>query len=103
MKKIFLLFITIAFLSPAMAQESKTIKKSKKEERKLRINAIARQEEEGVIKYKRHTVFGVKLTTDGYGGFIEVLRAQSVKKALLFQLDISERKHQREAKQSNPF
>jgi len=103
MKKLFLLFITAAIISPGMAQDAKTNKKTKKEERKLRISAIARQEEEGVIKYKKHTVFGLKLTTDGYGGFIEVLRAQSVKKALLFQLDISERKHPREAKQSNPF
>jgi hypothetical protein len=103
MKKIFLLFITVAILSPVMAQDAKENTKSKKEQRKLRISEIAKQEEEGVIKYKKHTAFGAKLITDGYGAFIEVSKAQSVKRSLLFQLEFSERKHKKEEKQSNPY
>lgn len=103
MKKIFLLFITAAIIAPCLAQEAKPKKVSRKEEKKLRIAAFAKQEEEGVISYKKHTVFGVKLTTDGYGLFFEMLRAQSVKSGLLFQLDIAERKHPKEAKQQNPY
>lgn len=102
MKKLFLLFITAAIISPCMAQEAKPAQKNKKEERRMRIAAIAKQEEEGVIKYKKHTAAGIKLTNDGYGLFIEVARAQSVKRALLFQLDIAERKHRKEVKQQNP-
>ena len=83
---------------PVIGQETR--KPTRKEERRQRINAIIKQEEEGVIKYKKHTVFGVKLTTDGYGGFLEIGRAQSVKRGLLFQLDIGERKHPKENKQS---
>ena len=53
----------------------------------------------------------MKLVTDGYGVFFEMARAQSVKKALLFQLEIGERKHPKETKLqkgdiyniSNPF
>jgi hypothetical protein len=102
MKKLFLLFITALILSPAIAQEAKPAKTSKKEARKLRISAIAKQEEEGVLKYKKQTVVGLKLTTDGYGGFLEIARARSVRKARLFQLDISERKHPKEEKQQSP-
>lgn len=98
MKKLFLLFITVVIILPCVAQEAKPNKSTRKEERKLRISAIAKQEEEGVIKYRKHTVFGAKLTTDGYGAFLEIARARSVKKALLFQLDISERKHAKEEK-----
>ncbi|MEO7532061.1 MAG: hypothetical protein ABIS69_11635 [Sediminibacterium sp.] len=98
MKKLFLLFITAVIIAPCMAQEAKPTQNTRKEERKLRIIAIAKQEEEGVMKYKRHTVAGIKLTTDGYGGFVEVGRARSVKKALLFQIDIAERKHPKEEK-----
>ena len=83
---------------PAAAQEAR--RQSKKEQRRQRINAIAKQEEEGVVKYKKHTAFGVKLTTDGYGAFFEIGRAQTVKRGLLFQLDIGERKHPKENKQS---
>jgi len=89
-------FIAIMVL-PVVAQE--TPKQSRKEMRRHRINEIAKQEEEGVIKYKKHTAFGVKLTSDGYGGFIEIGRAQSVKRSLLFQLDITEKKHPKEDKQ----
>jgi hypothetical protein len=60
---------------------------------------MAKLEEEGVIGYKKHTVFGGKLSSDGYGGFIEIGKAMSVRKALLFQLDISERKHIKEEKE----
>ena len=42
----------------------------------------------------------LKLTSDGYGGFFEMGRAQSVNRGLLFQLDITERKHPKENKQS---
>jgi len=51
-----------------------------------------------VITYKKHTAGGLKLTSDGYGGFFEIARAQSVKRSLLFQLDIAERKHPKEEK-----
>lgn len=101
MKKLFLIGVTFLMAFPIFAQETST--HTKKEQRRQRINAIAKQEEEGVIKYKKHTAFGIKLTTDGYGGFFEVGRAQSVKKSLLFQLDISERKHPREEKRQVNF
>ncbi|MEO6489135.1 MAG: hypothetical protein ABIO04_04270 [Ferruginibacter sp.] len=101
MKKLFLLALTVIFCLPIIAQE--TPRQSKKEKRRQRINAIAKQEEEGVIKYKKHTAFGVKLTSDGYGGFFEIGRAQSVKKGLLFQFEITERKHPKEEKQQVPF
>lgn len=97
MKKILLMVITAMMVLPVAAQETK--KQSKKDIRRQRINEIARQEEEGVIKYRKHTAFGVKLTSDGYGGFLEIGRAQTVKRGLLFQLDISERKHRKENKQ----
>lgn len=101
MKKIILIVIAAMATMHLMAQEGQ--KKSKRELRKERINAIIKQEEEGVIKYKKHTAFGVKLTSDGYGGFFEIGRGQTVKKALLFQLDITERKHPKDEKQQFDF
>lgn len=98
MKKIFLLIVAFAGVFSAVAQDKDIAKKKRKEEKRQRINAIIKQEEEGVIKYRKHFVAGFKLTTDGYGGFIEIARAQSVKRALLFQLDITERKHPKEEK-----
>lgn len=63
---------------------------------------MIRLEEEGVIAYRKHFAFGAKLISDGYGIFFEKGYAKSVKRATLFQLEISERKHPKEVKQNNP-
>ncbi len=98
MRKIFFICLAIIATLPTLAQKTK---KERREERKQRVNELIKQEEEGVIAYHKQTVFGLKLTNDGYGAFLEIGRAKSIKKALLFQLDISERKHVKEDKQSN--
>lgn len=103
MKKILIGVFTALIFLPAAAQEKIDKKKNRKEEKRQRINALIRQEEEGVIAYKKHTAFGLKLTTDGYGGLFEIGKGQSIRKSLLFQLEITERKHTKEEKQSNPF
>ena len=99
MRKIFFILIAVSFNNLLFAQETK---QDKKEARREKINALVKQEEEGVIAYRKHTIFGIKLLSDGYGAFVEVGRAQSITKSLLFQLDIAERKHQKEDKISNP-
>ena len=100
MNKIFFSLLIMCVSSNVIAQEkTKSSKEQKKELRRERVSLIAKQEEEGVITYTKHFLGGIKLTSDGYGGFIEVGRAQSVTKALLFQIDISERKHPKEEKQ----
>lgn len=96
------LFFCIA-ISLGLSVSAQKTKKDRKEERRQRVNALIKQEEEGVIAYRKHNVFGLKLTNDGYGFFYEHGRAQSIKKALLFQLDFSERKDPREKKQANIY
>ncbi len=103
MKKIGCLLFFAFLVSTVWAQTKSDGKLSKREERKQRIAAIGRLEEEGVITYRKHFAGGVKLTTDGYGGWLEMGRAKSVKKSWLFQLDISERKHPKEEKQQYEY
>lgn len=97
-----ILFFCLA-LSVGLSATAQKTKKERKDEKRQRINALVKQEEEGVIAYRKHNVFGGKLTNDGWGLFYEHARAQSIKKALLFQLDFSERKHVKEKKQTNPY
>lgn len=96
------LFLALSFTASAQ-EEGKSAKQIRKERQNARIEQLIRQEEEGVIAYRKHFAAGVKLTTDGYGGFIEVGRATSVKRSHLFQLEITERKHRKEEKQYNFF
>ena len=105
MKPLLILLAAVTFSVSAFAQETRTTKKSRKEQKRARMNAQIRAEEEGVIAYRKHYAFGIKLISDGYGISFEKGYAKSVKKATLFQLEIAERKHQKEEKLSstNPF
>ncbi len=98
MRKLFFICLASMITLPSLAQMTK---KEKKDERKQRINALIKQEEEGVIAYKKHTAVGFKLTNDGYGGFFEIGRANSITRTTLFQIEFTERKHAKEEKQSN--
>lgn len=100
MRKIIFLIFIISLSLGANAQKSK---KQRQAEKRAHINSLVKEEEEGVIAYKKSFVFGAKLINDGYGIFFELGRASSVKKSLLYQLEISERKAIKEDKQSNPY
>jgi hypothetical protein len=100
MKKIFFLVAIITLSQSVFAQQkAKSTREERKEKKKERIAAMIKLEEEGVIVNKKHFIGGAKFTTDGYGGFIEKGIAQSVKRAILFQFDIAERRHPKEVKQ----
>jgi hypothetical protein len=99
MQKSFLAVVFFFIAASCFAQN----KKERREENRKRINALIKQEEEGVIAYEKSTAFGAKLINDGYGIFFEIGRAKSVKKGLLFQLELSEHKNPKEEKQSNLF
>jgi len=102
MKQLLILLTLFAFSFSALAQETKKpTQKSRKEQKRDRINAQIKAEEEGVIAYRKHFAFGIKLISDGYGISFEKGYSKSVKRTTLFQLEISERKHQKETKQSN--
>jgi len=100
MKHLLFLLIAATFSLTAVAQQAKKTTSAKKEKKRQRINALIRQEEEGVIAYKKHFAVGGKLTSDGYGIFFEKGRGQSVKRSLLYQLEITERKHNKEEKEN---
>ena len=65
MKKALVLLTLFAFSFSAFSQETKKqSKKSRKEIKRDKINAQIKAEEEGVIAYKKHYAFGVKLISD---------------------------------------
>src|SRR4026207_2379945 len=99
MRKIIFLILIISVSIGASAQQTK---KQRQQEKRAHRDNLIKEEEEGVIAYKKSFVFGAKLINDGYGIFFELGRASSVKKSTLYQLEISERKNIKEDKQSDP-
>lgn len=85
-----------------MAQDSTTrkttTKTDKKSEKRQRINAIARTEEEGTLVFRRQRGLGLQLRTNGYGAFYELGRRRSPRYATTYSLEITEIKHPKEEK-----
>ncbi|MEO8821881.1 MAG: hypothetical protein ABI374_13625 [Ginsengibacter sp.] len=100
MRKIIIIFITAFISLHTLGQQTV---KTHKQEKRDHVNDLIKQQEEGVITYRKSFAFGAKLVTDGYGIFFELGRASSVKKGLLYQLDISERKDRKEEKQNSYY
>ncbi len=86
------------------AQEQGNNKKVSKEEKKAakkeRIAEMLRREEEGEPLYRKHSAFGIKLNNDGYGLSYEIGKIKSAYKATIFQIELNEKKHAKEEKQS---
>ncbi len=80
---------------------SNKYKGDKKRAKKDRINEIMRMEEEGEPAFRKQSVFGAKLNTDGWGLSYEKGIVKSVNKTTIFQLEFNEKKHPKEEKQSH--
>lgn len=74
-------------------------KKERKEARRERVNLLIAQEEEGEIIFHKQHVFNLRLATDGYGIGYEFGRFKDNRKSTLFQVELSEKKHNKEKKQ----
>lgn len=96
MKKIVVFLIA---LTPFILFAQKPNKAAdRKAERKAHVKELQKRAAEGEIVFSRQTAFGIKLSTDGYGGFIELGRMKTLRKANLYWLEIGERKHAKEEK-----
>ena len=102
MKK-FVTFIMLFWTSlQVIAQDSTSVRVSKKE-KKEKINLLAKKEEEGVLIYSKQTLVGLKVVNDGYGGFLEFGKRLTENKSLLYQFEVCERKSMKEEKLQNPY
>ena len=80
------------------AQKDLSSKQQKKNEKKEKINQLIKQEEEGALIFNKQSIFGIKLTTDGYAAFYELGKLKTPIKTNTYGLEIGERKHPKEEK-----
>ncbi len=73
-------------------------KKDKKEAKRERINALVKMEEEGELVFHKHSIFGFKANSDGYGLSYEIGRFKSNRTTNIYQLEFNEKKHRQEKK-----
>lgn len=73
-------------------------KKEKKDAKRARIDALVKMEEEGELVFRKHSIFGFKANTDGYGLSYEMGRFKSARVTNIYQLELNEKKHKQEKK-----
>ncbi|NOT51455.1 MAG: hypothetical protein HOP10_09285 [Chitinophagaceae bacterium] len=98
MKKLSITVLLVTITLGSFAQDSTGKKDDKKAARRQKINNLIKQDEEGILVYRRQTIVGGQFRTNGYGGFIEIGRMKTVRKTNIYRLDITEIKHQKEEK-----
>jgi hypothetical protein len=107
-----ILFFSIMAVS-LFAQDTtsrRPVKYDKKNARKQKANELMRQAEEGVLVYRKQSIFGLQFRTNGYGAFYELGRMKTNRKTNIYRLDITEIKDLKEEKSAtsgiffgNPF
>lgn len=101
MKKFVLLCCLFQWALITQAQttiQSPNRKTEKKQARKDMINELIRLDEEGEIIFNKQNTFAIRLNTDGYGVRYEYAHFKTNRRALVFQFDLSEKKHPKENK-----
>jgi hypothetical protein len=101
-KKI-LFFITIpitVFCSNVFSQQKN--KEQARMEKHNRINQMLRNEEEGVPAFEKHSITSIKNHHDGWGIAFEKGFSSSAYKTTIVQLELTEKQHRKEQKQSTP-
>ena len=91
----------VCFSLPALsllAQQSPDYNANRHSAKKDRLNRLMKMEEEGDLVFDHHSVFGLRIATDGYGIFYERGKFQSVRKTRLLQFELNEKKDPKDHK-----
>ncbi|GAA4329945.1 hypothetical protein [Flaviaesturariibacter amylovorans] len=83
------------------AAQEKTDRTTRRNEKRQKINAMIRQEEEGVLVYRKQTIFGAQLRTNGYGILFELGRMKTPRMTAIYTAELTETKHPKEDKSNN--
>lgn len=100
------LAITLSFflftlsLSAQDTKPASTSRNDKKQAKRERINQLVRLEEEGESGFRKHSIVGFKFNSDGYGAFYERGKIKSAFKTNIYWIELNEKKHRKEDKQS---
>jgi hypothetical protein len=102
-KKLCLVLMIAAIGVNASAQDTtvSNSRRDRKESRRQQINAKIRQAEEGVLVFRKQSIFGIQAKTNGYGIFYELGFMKTTRKTNIFRIDITETKSRKEEKQLN--
>lgn len=88
----------LALLAQDPTDNRNSSRTDRKTEKRQSINSIIKQEEEGNLSFRKQSVFGIQLRTNGYGGFFELGKRRSPRYTNIYSIEITEIKHRKEDK-----
>jgi hypothetical protein len=100
-KILFFISIPVTILSSNVFAQKK-IKEQARMEKHNRINQMLRNEEEGVPAFEQQSITSIKNHHDGWGIAFEKDFSSSAYKTTIIQLELTEKQHRKEQKQSTP-
>jgi len=102
LNRVFFLFATCLILFNSSAVSQQRNKEQARIEKNRRINQMIRNEEEGVPAFEKHSITSIKNHHDGWGIAFEKGFSTSAYKTTILQLELTEKQHRKEQKQSTP-
>ena len=103
-KQLLLLCTFFAFSLSLMAQRLPTPPNKKDQEKiakRNKMNELMKNEEEGIPAFKKQSSIQLKMNHDGSGFLYELGKSKSPYKATVFQIELGEKQHPKEQKQSS--
>ena len=100
------MFLSLLASLPGWSQrkvDDKAARAQRKEEKRQQVNQMLKLEEEGQPAFAKHSIFGFKVNHDGFGASYELGKAKSAYKSTIFQFELNDKKHPKEANLSNQF
>jgi hypothetical protein len=100
--KLFLAVLASLVSLGLFAQDSTNVsqKQNRKNQKRERINNLMRMEEEGDLIFNKHSIFGIRLATDGYGISWEKGKYKTPYRTLLYAFELNEKHDPKEHKVS---
>ncbi len=96
MRLLFLTILASTLVQPLLAQNNPDSAKmmarmNKQNARRDRMNNMLKMEEEGDLIFNKHSIFGIRLATDGYGINYEFGKFKTPTRTLLFEFELNEK------------
>src|ERR1700748_671467 len=96
MKVLLLVILASTLTLPLFAQNNTDSinmmsKMNKQNAKRDRMNNMLRMEEEGDLIFNKHSVFGIRLATDGYGISYEKGKFKSPTRTILYEFELNEK------------
>lgn len=102
MNKVLLILVLVLVCTAGYSQNRSNTnapRNDKRSDKRDRMNTISKmQEEEDAVVYNKHSLFGIKIATDGYGLVYEKGKYISPRWSKFWQIELNEKLHNKEEK-----